>query len=752
MNLGIELVIRNRTGLHARPARELVNVAKRFQSDVRVHHGAKRANGKSLASLLTLGVLPGSVIRIEVDGVDGEEALRVLAAAVTAGLGEGGADEPAATRDPAQHDRAAVAMTPTATAITQAVPAPSRSVAQGDETGVVTADKSSSTETNAGSGSRATIESTSTSPSTGPRFDTPTAAAPTPAANARLRRGVSAAPGLAIGPIYQLRQLRPLRPLQPARAHAGDAVGSPAEELARLDAALAAAREELTATRVRLADRGAADEAVIFDVHMELLVDPEITAAVRARLDAGADAALAWKDELEQRAAAVAGLADPLLAARASDFADVTERVLGRLAGGSELRDELPDHPVIIVAPDLSPSQTSAFEPGRVLGICTAAGGPTSHAAILARALGLPSVVSAGAAVLAWATGTQVVLDGDAGTVLLDPDAVESAQAAAHSAARAVRASAEQRAAAAPAVTRDGHRVEVAANVGSVEEARRAAAAGAEGVGLLRTEFLFLDRAVPPSEAEQRTVYAAIAAALGGRPVIVRTLDVGGDKPLPYLAQPPEANPFLGVRGLRLCLERPALLREQLRAILGAASAGHLRIMLPMVADLGELRMARAVLAEVAAEMSAPALEVGIMIEVPSAAILAHVFAPEVDFMSIGSNDLTQYTLAMDRTHPTLAARADGLHPAVLRLIEMTAQAAHAHGKWVGLCGELGADPVAVPILVGLGVDELSVNVPAIAAVKARVRALSFDQAREVAAHALRCSTADEVRRKAMAS
>jgi phosphocarrier protein FPr len=286
--------------------------------------------------------------------------------------------------------------------------------------------------------------------------------------------------------------------------------------------------------------------------------------------------------------------------------------------------------------------------------------------------------------------------------------------------------------------------------VGSAEEARRAAAAGAEGVGLLRTEFLFLDRALPPSEAEQREVYAAIATALGGRPVIVRTLDVGGDKPLPYLPQPPEANPFLGVRGLRLCLARPELLREQLRAILGAAGAGHLRIMLPMVADLGELRAARALLAEVAAEVSGPALEGGIMVEVPSAAILAHAFAPEVDFFSIGSNDLTQYTLAMDRGHPTLAAQADGLHPAVLRLIELTAQAAHAHGKWVGLCGELGADPVALPILVGLGLDELSVNVPAIPAVKARIRALSFEQARELAARALRCSTAGEVRSKAI--
>jgi phosphocarrier protein FPr len=299
----------------------------------------------------------------------------------------------------------------------------------------------------------------------------------------------------------------------------------------------------------------------------------------------------------------------------------------------------------------------------------------------------------------------------------------------------------------APAITRDGRRIEVAANVGSAAEARRAAAAGAEAVGLLRTEFLFLDRQAAPGEDEQREVYAAIAAAMVGRPVIVRTLDIGGDKPLPYLAQPAEANPFLGVRGLRLCLERPELLRGQLRAILRAASAGSLRIMLPMVADLGELRAARAILAEVTAELSAPALEVGIMIEVPSAAILARAFAPEVDFFSIGSNDLTQYTLAMDRTHPALAARADGLHPAVLRLIELTVEAAHAHGKWVGLCGELGADPVAVPILVGLGVDELSVNVPAVAQVKSQIRALSFAEARELAARALRCATAGEVRK-----
>ena len=676
-----ELVIHNRTGLHARPAREFVNVAKRFASDVRVHHGARRANGKSLASLLALGVKPGSAIRIEVEGSDGEAALEALAAAVTSGLGEG--------------DHAA------GNAATAGAPAASTPAA-----------------------------STSTA--------SPLALV-TSASDPRVRRGVPAAPGLAIGPVHQLRT---------AGAQISDAAGDPDAERLRLDAARALARIQLGDARRGLAARGAAAEAAILDVQLELLDDPDLAADARRRIAEGGSAARAWHAELAERATALAGLADELLAARAADFADLSDRVVRILdPRGGAAGDALPDHPVIIVAPDLSPSQTSAFEAGRVLGICTAAGGPTSHAAILARALGLPSVVGAGGDVLAWPDGAVIALDGATGSVLRDPDPAEAAAVRAAQAAHAAQRADDERSAMAPAITRDGRRIEVAANVGSADEARRAAAAGAEAVGLLRTEFLFLDRQAAPGEDEQREVYAAIAAAMAGRPVIVRTLDIGGDKPLPYLAQPAEANPFLGVRGLRLCLERPELLRVQLRAILRAASAGSLRIMLPMVADLAELRAARAILAEVAAELSAPALEVGIMIEVPSAAILARAFAPEVDFFSIGSNDLTQYTLAMDRTHPALAARADGLHPAVLRLIELTVEAAHAHGKWVGLCGELGADPVAVPILVGLGVDELSVNVPAVAAVKARIRALSFAEARELAARALRCATAGEVRK-----
>ncbi len=344
------------------------------------------------------------------------------------------------------------------------------------------------------------------------------------------------------------------------------------------------------------------------------------------------------------------------------------------------------------------------------------------------------------------ANGTVVVVDGQAGTIVVEPD--EQTLTRAREAQQRFQAKrvADQARSADPAITVDGHQVEIVANIGGVKDAQKANASGAEGVGLLRTEFLFLDRAIAPTEQEQFEVYRDVAIALENKPVIIRTLDIGGDKPLPYIQMPHEDNPFLGVRGIRLCLERPQLLREQLRAILKAAEFGRLRIMFPMVADLSELRAARAMIEELRTELYLPAAEVGIMIEVPAAALMADAFAPEVDFFSIGTNDLTQYTLAMDRMHPTLATKSDGLHPAVLRLIAKTVEAAHAAGKWVGICGELGADPHAVPILVGLGVDELSVSVPSIPGVKAQVRGLNFSQAQQLAQAALKCGTAAEVR------
>jgi len=381
-----------------------------------------------------------------------------------------------------------------------------------------------------------------------------------------------------------------------------------------------------------------------------------------------------------------------------------------------------------------------------VLGLCTTGGGPTSHAAILARALGLPAVCGVDRAALEIEDGTVVLLDGTAGTVLERPNDTEVAAARAVMGRLAAQRHRERAAASEPAATTDGHRIEIAANIGTAEEALAAVAQGGEAVGLLRSELLFLDRDIAPEEREQADVYRAVAAALGReRRLVIRTLDIGGDKPLPYLPLPPEENPFLGLRGIRVSLARPDLLRSQLRAILQAAALSDIHVMFPMIATLDELRAARRILDE-EQRASGGSVRVGVMIEVPSAALIAEHLAREVDFFSIGTNDLTQYTLAMDRGHPQLAPQADALHPAVLRLISLTVEAAHRHGKWVGVCGGMAAEPLAVPVLLGIGVDELSVPVPAIAAVKALVRRLSLRHCRDLAREVAGLGTAGEVR------
>jgi phosphocarrier protein FPr len=459
------------------------------------------------------------------------------------------------------------------------------------------------------------------------------------------------------------------------------------------------------------------------------------------------NAGQAWQATIEDRASQMAALADPLLAARAADIRDVGNRILKLLAGDDAASDvRWPSHPVVLIAHDLTPSDTATLDPQKVLGFATAVGGPTAHSAIIARALGLPAVVSAGDGLLEIEDGTAVILNGNNGIIQVNPDEAAQKEAKNRQAAAKQKQQDARAQAAESAITQDNHQIEIAANIGGLADAQKANQSGAEGVGLLRTEFLFLDRATPPSEEEQFEVYRQIALAMAGKPVIIRTLDIGGDKPLPYVQVPPEDNPFLGERGLRLCLARPELLREQLRAILRAAKFGSLRIMFPMVADMSEWHAAKAMVDEIRIELSAPVVLVGIMIEIPAAALMADLFAKEVDFFSIGTNDLTQYTLAMDRMHPTLASKSDGLHPAVLRLIDATVRGAHAAGKWVGVCGELGADPQAVPILLGLGIDELSVSVPSIALVKAQIRTLNHADAQKLAAQALACATAREVR------
>ncbi len=549
--------------------------------------------------------------------------------------------------------------------------------------------------------------------------------------------GVAASPGLAVGNVVQVRheQLRVME-------HAADA----RLERQTLDAALERAKAELDALQARLQQEGAGDKAAIFAAHRELLDDPDLLEIASDAIARGKSAAFGWQLAFTRHADRLAALKNELLAARANDLRDVGRRVLQKLAGvDAEPIAYAAD--TILVAEELTPSDTASLNRAKVLGLCTTTGGASSHVAILARSLDLPLVTGIDPQALDLANGTPVILDGTKGTLRVNPSTVEVTRIRLLQEAQSRDRAADQRRAHEPAATLDGHRIEVAANIGGLADAEQGVALGADGVGLLRTEFLFLHRATAPSEDEQYAVYRDVARALGhGRPLVVRTLDVGGDKPLPYLPLPREDNPFLGERGVRVMLNRPELLRAQLRAILRASRDGRVAVMFPMIALLDEWHAARAILEEERERLGVASIEAGIMIEVPSAALLADRFATDADFFSIGTNDLTQYTLAMDRGHPRLAPQVDGLSPAVLRLIDLTVRAANKYGRRTAVCGGIGGDPQAIPLLVGIGVNELSVSVPAIPAVKAQIRRLRLERCRELARAALECGTAAEVR------
>jgi phosphoenolpyruvate-protein phosphotransferase/dihydroxyacetone kinase phosphotransfer subunit len=568
-----------------------------------------------------------------------------------------------------------------------------------------------------------------------PSAEMPTA--PPPVADGkRILHGRAASPGIAIGRVRRFRT--PDLPVPDAPG------GDPQHELAALDAALADARDRIAGQRAAVAARAGAAEAEIFDAHLLLLRDEALLEpARRAIRSEGRSAGRAWHDAVERTAAAWDALEDEYLRARAADVRSVGRQVLAGLLGVPVPHPTL-DSPGVLAAADLTPADTAALDRDVVLGIVTAAGGPTSHAAVLARSLGIPAVVGAGETLLGLAEGTMLAIDGASGLVYVEPDGTSIARLTAareelEAKSRAARTSARE-----PARTADGIAIEVSANIGSPDDVVGAVAAGADGVGLFRTEFLFMGRSSMPDELEQEAAYRQAVEALGARPIVIRTLDVGADKPLAYLAQPLETNPFLGVRGIRLGLERPALLETQLRAIVRVANDHPLRLMFPMVATIEELRAAKEALDRIGERP--PSLEVGVMVEVPSAALIAAELAPEVDFFSIGTNDLTQYTMAADRGNAGVAALADAMHPAILRLIAGTVDAADAHGRWVGVCGELAGDPIATPLLLGLGVRELSMGAPAIPAVKQAVRATDIPSARELASAALASATAAEIR------
>jgi phosphocarrier protein FPr len=552
--------------------------------------------------------------------------------------------------------------------------------------------------------------------------------------SAQIVLGVSASPGLALGRIHQLRTQR----LDFAES---------------LKQALTRSHVELEVLKVQVAAQSDATQAAIFSAHQELLEDPDLVATANTQIDQGFSAAYAWNEATESHAKTLAALGNELMANRAADLRDVGRRVLRQLLAGSGASPASPagvteqyESNTILIAETLTPSDTAQLDRSKILGFATITGGATSHVAILARSLGLPALAGLERRALMIADGTEAILDGDRGEIRLNPTEAEKAEVRSKQAEALKKRESAQSRAVEPAVTRDGHRVEIAANITGVEDARRAVELGADGVGLLRTEFLFHERETAPSEEEQYRIYQEVSDVLGNRPLVIRTLDVGGDKPLQYLPIPAEENPFLGVRGIRVGFLRPEILREQLRAILRVKTLGTLHVMFPMISMVEEFRQAKAILEEERAKLGASAVKVGLMIETPAAALIADALAREADFFSIGTNDLTQYTLAMDRGHPELAKKCDGLHPSVLKLIELTVQAAHRHGRWVGVCGGIAGETAAVPVLVGLGVDELSVSVPSVPMIKSQVRDLALTQSQALAASALTQASSQDVR------
>jgi len=548
-------------------------------------------------------------------------------------------------------------------------------------------------------------------------------------------RGVCASPGSAFGQVVQVAE---------QKLQVNELGVTPQVERDHLSRGLAEASVALQQLRENAKGSAQAD---IFRAHQELLEDPGLQEAAHVLIDEGKSAGFAWRAATESTASLFKSLGNALLAERAADLFDVGQRVLKLILGVRDQTMELPEG-AILIAEQLTPSQTAGLDTRKVLGFATVGGGATSHVAILARAFGLPAICGLPAQVLTLANGTHVLLDADKGELQLDPDLAAIEQLRTRRQLQRQRQQHQLAQASLAACTRDGHHVDVTANIASQAEAEQAVTLGGEGVGLLRSEFLYLDRNHAPSHDEQTSTYSAIAKALGPtRNLVVRTLDVGGDKPLAYVPMDSETNPFLGLRGIRLCLERPQLLRDQFKAILSSAGLTRLHIMLPMVTQLSELRLARQFLEEETLALGLTELpKLGIMIEVPAAALMADLFAPEVDFFSIGTNDLTQYTLAMDRDHPRLASQADSFHPSVLRLIASTVKAAHAHGKWVGVCGAMASETLAVPLLLGLGVDELSVSVPLIPAIKAAVREVDLADCRAIAQQVLGLESAEQVR------
>ncbi len=570
-------------------------------------------------------------------------------------------------------------------------------------------------------------------------------AATLPAGKARLViAGLTGSPGIAIGPAVYFRPKRPhLRHMTSPTA--------PEAEMQKLEEALALSSKQLLDVAQSVRQELGPYSAAIFEVQRTILQDPDLLDRVRCSIyEQKRPAASAWEQELTALATEYRNAQSPVLRARAVDIEDLRDRVLSTLIGAPH-EAAFPGRSGLLVIQELSPSLVFTLPRRKIRGICSAGGGPTSHAALLARSLNIPMLVGLGPEILTVPEGMLLAMDASAGFVAVEPDTEGLAHMEARRTQWLQRVKLERRERRLPSVTRDGRKIIVAANAANAADAHAAKMLGAEGIGLLRTEFLFLDRNHPPTEDEQLALYAAVLRASYPNEVIIRTLDVGGDKPPSYVSFPKEANPFLGLRGLRFSLAYPELFKVQLRAILRAASEGRLKIMFPMVATEEELDAAltlfESVRAEVSRELKTPvSVDVGIMLEVPSAAIMADRLARRVGFFSLGTNDMVQYLMAAERGNPAVASIYDPLHPAVLRTIHQSVHAAHEAGRWVGMCGEMAAIPEAVPLLIGLGLDELSVVPTSVPTVKAIVRRATVSEARVVAREAMVLKSGAEVR------
>ena len=760
----IRLTVKNRLGIHARPAAKLAAAANQFKSQIvlkNITTGAIARSAKNINQIATLGILEGDEIAIAASGSDAELALAALQQLIENNFGEQAKsklderisqqaksklDERISQQANSQLDRQA-----------------------NSEFGEGINPQANSEQANSQQGQQANSEQANSQQGQQAKSKKQTSTIPTsPKPNKGAEIGeatieaIGASPGIAIGAAIKYRSALSARvegkndldktqnPFDNLCQEALDRADlcqseNPEHEWQQLDLAIQAAERQIHDLAHRSSIPPSSEILDIFQAHLLCLEDPALLERVRELIfDRSLDAVSAWKLAIAEIASSYQSLQDSYLQARATDIKDVGLRVLRSLEGVESETDEMPQAGILI-ATELTPSEVAQLKPNwetpgvALTGICMVAGSPTSHSAIIAKMMGIPTVVGAGKELLQLAAGVELALDGETGRVWIEP----SSQKRRELEAKQERLEAMQQAIAAEAITRDRRKVLITANIIDASGARFALNCGAGGVGLLRTEFLYSERKTPPTEEEQLEAYRAISRILGDRPLVIRTVDIGGDKPIAYIHPEPEANPFLGWRGVRQSLDCPELLETQLRAILRASHGQQIKVMFPMVTSVREIRAAKQILTKVQSQLLQAgipfdkAIEVGIMVETPAAVTMADRLAVEVDFFSIGTNDLSQYAMAADRSNAKVAHLADPLEPAVLRMVRDTIDAAREAGISTSICGEVASNPIATAILVGLGADELSVTPAAIPAIKAEIARLTMAEAKAIASDAL---------------